>query len=231
MNEEYDLVAEYREDQGKGASRRLRREGKLPAIVYGGDRPPRAITLDHDKVLQQSESERFYSSVLMVKVGERAQEVILKDIQRHPSKNKLLHLDLQRIVAGEAIRMNVPIHYLNEESAKGVKLEGGVLFRQYNEVEVSCLPKNLPEYIEVDVAELGMDEQLHLSDIKVPEGVEIVELAQEEAEDQIIVSIHMPRQVVEEEEGEEAEEPEAGEVPRVGDEEESEGEDESSRED
>jgi len=228
MNEEYDLVAEYREDQGKGASRRLRREGKLPAIVYGGDRPPRSITLDHDKVLQQSGSERFYSSVLTVKVGNRAQEVILKDIQRHPAKNKILHLDLQRIVAGEAIRMNVPIHYLNEETAKGVKQEGGVLFRQYNEVEVSCLPKNLPEYIEVDVAELGMDEQLHLSDIEVPEGVEIVELAQEEAEDQVIVSIHMPRQVVEEEEGEEAEEPEAGEVPRVGEEEE--GEDESSKE-
>ena len=228
MNEEYDLVAEYREDQGKGASRRLRREGKLPAIVYGGDRPPRSINLDHDKVLQQSGSERFYSSVLTVKVGNRAQEVILKDIQRHPAKNKILHLDLQRIVAGEAIRMNVPIHYLNEETAKGVKQEGGVLFRQYNEVEVSCLPKNLPEYIEVDVAELGMDEQLHLSDIEVPEGVEIVELAQEEAEDQVIVSIHMPRQVVEEEEGEEAEEPEAGEVPRVGEEEE--GEDESSKE-
>lgn len=231
MNEEYDLVADYREDQGKGASRRLRREGKLPAIVYGGDRPPRAITLDHDKVLQQSESERFYSSVLTVKVGDKAQEVILKDIQRHPAKNKILHLDLQRIVAGEAIRMNVPIHYLNEESAKGVKQEGGVLFRQYNEVEISCLPKDLPEYIEVDVAELGMDEMLHLSDIKVPEGAEIVELAQEDAEDQVIVSIHMPRQVVEEEEGEEAEEPEAGEVPRVGEEEEDEGEGESSKED
>ena len=229
MKEAYDLVAEYREDQGKGASRRLRREGKLPAIVYGGDRPPRAITLDHDKVLQQSGNERFYSSVLTVKVGDKAQEVILKDIQRHPAKNKILHLDLQRIVAGEAIRMNVPIHYLNEETAKGVKLEGGVLFRQYNEVEVSCLPKDLPEYIEVDVAELGMDEMLHLSDIKVPEGVEIVELAQEDAEDQVIVSIHMPRQVIEEEEGEEAEEPEAGEVPRVGDEDED--EDESSKED
>lgn len=229
MNEEYDLVAEYREDQGKGASRRLRREGKLPAIVYGGDRPPRAITLDHNKVLQQSQSERFYSSVLTVKVGDKAQEVILKDIQRHPAKNQILHLDLQRIVAGEKIRMSVPIHYLGEDKAKGVKLEGGVLFRQYNEVEIICLPKDLPEYLEVDVTDLDMDEMLHLSDLRVPEGVEIVELAQEDAEDQVIVSIHMPRQVIEEEEPEEGEEPEAGEVPRVGDEEEDEGE--SSEED
>ncbi len=227
MNEEYDLVAEYREDQGKGASRRLRREGKLPAIVYGGDRPPRAITLDHNKVLQQAENERFYSSVLTVKVGDKAQEVILKDVQRHPARRQILHLDLQRIVAGEAIRMSVPIHYLGEDKAPGVKEEGGVLFRQYNEVEVSCLPKDLPEYLEVDVSGLGMDELLHLSDIKVPDGVEIVELAQEDAEDQVIVSIHMPRQIIEEEE--EGEEPEAGEVPRVGEEEE--GEDESSEED
>ncbi|MEJ2602309.1 MAG: 50S ribosomal protein L25/general stress protein Ctc [Gammaproteobacteria bacterium] len=230
MNEEYDLVAEYRDEQGKGASRRLRREGKLPAIVYGGDRPPRAITLDHNKVLQQAQNERFYSSVLTVKVGEKAQEVILKDVQRHPAKRQILHLDLQRIVAGEAIRMSVPIHYLGEDTAPGVKEEGGVLFRQYNEVEVSCLPKDLPEYLEVDVSGLGMDELLHLSDIKVPENVEIVELAQEDAEDHVIVSIHMPRQIIEEEE-EEGEEPEAGEVPRVGEEEEGEGEDESSEED
>ena len=215
MSDQYDLVADYREDRGKGASRRLRRRGKIPAIVYGGNRPPRAITLDHNLLLRQMENESIYSSVLTVKVGDRAQEVILKDIQRHPAKRQILHLDLQRIVAGEKIRMSVPIHYVGEDEAPGVKQQGGVIFRQYNEVEVSCLPKDLPEYLEIDISGLGLDEMLHLSDLKVPEGVEIVELAQEDAEDRAVVAIQMPRAEVEEEPAE-GEEPEPGEVPVVG---------------
>ncbi len=225
MREEYDLVADFREDQGKGASRRLRREGKVPAIVYGGKKPPRAITLDHNKVIRQSENEKFYSSVLTVKVGDKAQEVILKDIQRHPSKRQILHLDFQRIVAGEKIRMAIPLHFVGEEIAPGVKQEGGVVVHQFNDLDVECLPKDLPEYIEVDVSQMKLDDMLHLSDIKVPAGVELVDLMQEDADDPVIVAIQMPRAVVEEE-PEEGEEPEAGEVPLVGEKEEEEGKDE-----
>ncbi|MFK8051508.1 MAG: 50S ribosomal protein L25/general stress protein Ctc [Woeseiaceae bacterium] len=215
MADTIDLVAELREDQGKGASRRLRREGKVPAILYGGGRPPRAISLQHNKLLRALEDEAFYSSVLDIKVGDKNQETILKDVQRHPAKNVILHIDLQRIVAGEAIRMNVPLHFLGEDVAPGVKMEGGVLSRMINDVEVVCLPKNLPEYLEVDVSELGIDEMLHLSDIKLPKGVEMPEMAQEDAQDQPIVSISKPRAVVEETEDEGA--PEAAEVPTVAD--------------
>ncbi|MEM7611556.1 MAG: 50S ribosomal protein L25/general stress protein Ctc [Pseudomonadota bacterium] len=198
MPDNIDLVAEFREDQGKGASRRLRKEGKVPAIIYGAGRPPRSISLQHNKLLRALQDESFYSSVLNIKVGDKNQEAILKDIQRHPAKPVVLHVDLQRIVAGEAIRMNVPLHFIGEDVAPGVKLEGGVISRLINDVEVTCLPKNLPEYLEVDVTELGMDDILHLSDIKVPKGVELPELAQGEGHDQPVVSISKPRAVVEE---------------------------------
>ncbi|MEO0631611.1 MAG: 50S ribosomal protein L25, partial [Planctomycetota bacterium] len=127
MADKIDLVAELREDQGKGASRRLRREGKVPAILYGAGRPPRAISLQHNKLIRALEDESFYSSVLNIKVGDKNQETILKDVQRHPAKPQIMHIDLQRIVAGEVIRMSVPVHFLNEETAVGVKQDGGIL--------------------------------------------------------------------------------------------------------
>lgn len=229
MAEEFDLIAEYREDQGKGASRRLRHQGKVPAIIYGAGRPPRLLTFDHNKVLRQMENESFYSSVLNVKVGEKSQAAILKDIQRHPSKRQVLHIDLQRIVEDEEIRMNVPIHYLGDEDAPGVK-EGGSVSRLMTEVEVICLPKHLPEYFEVDLSNLGLDEMLHLSDIKTPEGVEIVELSHGEGHDQPIVSIQVIRQAPIEEEVEDEEA--SAEVPTVGEDEEGEAaEDEDKKED
>lgn len=200
MAEQFDLIAEIREDQGKGASRRLRREGKVPAIIYGGGRAPRALVFDHNKVLRQLEHESFYSSILNVKVEDKSQAAIVKDIQRHPSKRRILHIDMQRVVADEKIRMNVPIHYLNGESAIGVKTGGGSVSQLISDVEVSCYPKDLPEYFEVDIVNLGLNEMLHLSDIKLPEGVEIPELAQGPGHNHPIVSIHIIKAVPTEDE-------------------------------
>ena len=222
MAKEFDLIADFREDQGKGASRRLRREGKVPAIIYGAGRPPRSITFEHNKVVQQLENESFYSSILNVKVGEKRQAAILKDVQRHPAKRLIMHIDLQRVVEDQAIKMNVPIHYLGEQDAVGVRESGGTVTKRVNDVEVTCLPKDLPEYLELDISHLGLDEMMYLTDIKVPEGVEIVGLAQaEEEQAQPIVSIHViHEEIIEEEvpeeeleavEGEEGEEDEAPE--------------------
>ena len=216
MSEDFDLIAEIREGQGKGASRRLRRDGKVPAIIYGAGRPPRQLAFDHNRVLQQLENESFYSSILSIKVGEKSQAAIVKDIQRHPAKRIIMHMDFQRIVEGEKIKMNVPIHYLNAEESIGVKQEGGSVSQLVNDVEVSCLPKDLPEYFEVDIAELKLNEMLHLSDIKVPEGVEIPELAQGPEHDHAIVSIQLIK-VVEEVDEAEGEEVAEGEVPTEGD--------------
>jgi large subunit ribosomal protein L25 len=220
MADKFDLIADYREDMGKGASRRLRRKGLVPAIIYGAGRPPRSITFDHNKVTKQLENESFYSSVLNIKVGERSQAAILKDLQRHPAKRQIMHMDFQRIVEDQVIRMNVPIHFLNEEIAVGVKQGGGKVSRLMTEVEVVCLPKHLPEYLDIDIADLELDELRYISDIPLPEGVEIPALAQGEEANRPIVSIHIIKEVVIEEEEEILEEgilavPE-GEVPAEG---------------
>ena len=219
MAEKFDLVADYREDKGKGASRRLRHQGKVPAIIYGAGRPPRALSFDQNKVLQQLENESFYSSVLNIKVGDKSQAAIIKDIQRHPAKRQVLHMDFQRIVEDEEIRMNVPIHFIGEDVAPGVKEAGGSVSHLMTDVEIVCLPKDLPEYLDIDVSALELDEMLHLSDIKLPQGVEIPELAQGPEHDHAIVSIHIikaaPVEVEVEEEvvaGEEAA-PAEGEAP------------------
>ena len=203
MADKFDLVAEIRTDMGKGASRRLRHQGKVPALIYGAGRPPRALTFDQNKVLKQLESESFYSSVLNIKVGEKSQAAILKDLQRHPARNQIMHMDLQRIVEDEQIRMNVPIHYVGEDVAIGVKDGGGKIAHLMTDVEVTCLPKDLPEYFEVDVSALELDEMLHMSDIKLPDGVEIPLLAQGPEHDHAIVSIHVIKAAPVEEEVEE----------------------------
>ncbi len=203
MADKFDLVAEIRTDTGKGASRRLRHQGKVPAIIYGAGRPPRALTFDQNKVLKQLESESFYSSVLNIKVGEKSQAAILKDLQRHPAKHLIMHMDLQRVVEDELIRMNVPIHYVGEDVAIGVKDGGGKVAHLMSDVEVICLPKDLPEYFEVDVSALALDEMLHMSDIKLPDGVEIPLLAQGPEHDHAIVSIHVIKAAPVEEEVEE----------------------------
>ncbi len=224
MADDFDLIAELRDDKGKGASRRLRREGKVPAILYGGGRPPRNLAFDQNRVIQQLENESFYSSVLSVKVGDKEQAVILKDLQRHPAKRQILHMDLQRIREDEEIRMNVPIHFLNEDIAVGVKQSGGKVSHLMTDVEVVCLPKDLPEYLEIDIADVELNEMRYISDIPLPEGVTIPLLAQGEEADQPIVSIQIIKEMVIEEEEEALEEAvAAGEVPVAGEEAEEEG--------
>ncbi len=209
MSNTFELNAETRANLGKAESRRLRRlENKTPAVVYGGGQDPVSLTLSHKDLSLALENEAMYSHILTLKIDGKAEKVVLKDLQRHPYKPVIMHADFLRIKAKEKLNMNVPIHYLNEEEAPGVK-EGGVASHLMTEVEIRCLPANLPEYIEVNVAELAIDSSLHLSDIKLPEGVEFAtELTEDN--DQPIVSIHKPRAVTEEveasaEEGEAAE--------------------------
>ena len=197
----FELNAEQRNDTGKGASRRLRRAGQVPAILYGGAQEPQAVTLDHNQLLRSLEHEAFYSHILSIKFGGTETRAVLRDLQRHPSKPQIMHVDLLRVSATEKLRMHVPLHFLGEEVAPGVKLGGGMVMHELVEVEVECLPQNLPEFIEVDVSGLQLNESLHLSDLKVPEGVTLVELARGEAHDLGVVSIHTRRGGGEEEEG------------------------------
>jgi len=215
MKDQFDLIAEFREDQGKGASRRLRQTGKVPAIIYGGGRPPRTLMFEQHKVLKKLENEAFYSSILNIKVGDKSQAAILKDLQRHPAKPIIMHMDFQRVVDDVEIRMNVPLHFINETIAIGVKQGGGAVSHLMNDVEVACLPKHLPEYLEVDIAELELDQMLYLSDIKLPEGVEIPMLAQGEEHDHAIVSIHVIKAAPVEEEVEAAPEAPAEAAPEA----------------
>ena len=214
MSDDFDLIADIREDQGKGASRRLRHQGKVPAIIYGAGRPPRALVFDHNRVLLKLENESFYSSILNIKVGEKSQAAILKDVQRHPARPQVMHMDFQRIVEDEEIKMLVPIHFDGEDVAPGVKDGGGKVSHLITELEIVCLPKHLPEYLEIDVSELELDAMLKMSDIKLPEGVSVPALAQGEEADRPVVSIHIIKEVVIEEE----EELEPGEVPVEGEE-------------
>ena len=197
MSDEFNLIAEMRDDRGKGASRRLRHQGKVPAIIYGAGREPRALMFDHNKVLRELENASFYSSILTIKVGDKSRAAIVKDIQRHPSKKQILHIDLQRIVEDEKIRMQIPIHFLGEEEDVGVKIGGGSVSRLMTEIEVSCFPKDLPEFLEVDISELELDQMLYVSNISLPKGVEVSEILLEQ--DQAIVSIHEIKEIIEEE--------------------------------
>lgn len=209
MADKYDLVAEIRDVEGKGASRRLRREGKVPAIIYGAGRAPRKLSFDHNKVMKELENEAFYSSILNIKVGDKSQAAVVKDIQRHPAKMQVLHMDFQRIVEDEQIRMNVPLHFTGEEIAPGVKVGGGTVSHLMSDVEILCLPKDLPEFLEVDVSALELNDMLHMSDIKLPSGVEIPALAQGDDQDNAIVSVQVLRQAAVEEEETEEETPAA----------------------
>ncbi|MGA2190876.1 MAG: 50S ribosomal protein L25/general stress protein Ctc [Steroidobacteraceae bacterium] len=190
MKTSFELVAEFRETQGKGASRRLRHEGKVPAILYGGHSEARALTLSHQKLLIMLENERFYSTILNLKVGDQSQAAILKDVQRHPFKNAIVHVDFQRVEDNQTIRISIPLHFVGAAVSPGVKSQGGLVSHMRNEVEVSCLPKDLPEFIEVDLSGLSLNESIHLSQLKIPPGVELLALAKEDA---AVVAIHSPR--------------------------------------
>ena len=188
----FELNAEPRTDTGKGASRRLRHAGKIPAIMYGGNKDPEALTLNHNEVIRNLEHEAFYSHILTIKVGGSETRAVLRDLQRHPSKPFVQHMDLQRVSETEKIRMHVPLHFLGEEVAPGVKA-GGMVSHEIIEVEVECLPKDLPEYIEVDISGMGVGDSLHLSDLAMPGGVDLLELARGEGHDLGVVSIHAKR--------------------------------------
>ena len=207
----FELNAEPRTDTGKGASRRLRHAGKVPAIMYGGNKDPEALTLSHNEVLRNLENEAFYSHILTVKSGGSETQAILRDLQRHPSKPRILHMDLQRVSATEKLKTHLPVHILGEETAPGVKA-GGLVSHDLTEVAIECLPKDLPEYIEVDISTLEIGDSVHLSALNVPEGVTLTELARGEDHDSSVVSIHVKRVVEEiEEEAPAAEGGEAGE--------------------
>ncbi len=207
-NDDFTLTAESRSDLGKGASRRLRHEGKVPAVIYGANVEPQSLTVDHDSLFHHLENEAFYSSILTINVDGKAQKAVLKDLQRHPAKPIIMHADFMRIRANEKLRMSIPLHFINEENAPGVKIDGGMINHNFTEIEVSCLPKDLPEYLEVDLGELSMDESRHMSDIILPEGVEIVELMHGEDHDQPIASVYKPRAAVESDDDAETEDTE-----------------------
>lgn len=188
--------AEARKAQGTGASRRLRHAGKVPAILYGGKDAAEAITLDHNELWNHLKTEAFYSHILTLKLDGKDQQVVLKDMMRHPVKDTIMHLDLQRVLADVLLRMHVPLHFLNAEIAPGVKTGGGIVEHHLNQVEVECLPKDLPEYIEVDLANLELNEAIHLSQLKLGAGVSLVQLKHDN--DQSVAVIHLPRAAVEE---------------------------------
>ncbi|MDD3448184.1 MAG: 50S ribosomal protein L25/general stress protein Ctc [Gammaproteobacteria bacterium] len=208
MSIKFNIDAEPRQDVGKGASRRLRRAGKIPAIVYGGHQDPEMITLVQSEFVKSLANEAVYSSILDLNVGGKKQQVILKALQRHPIKPIIEHADFQRVSASEKLAVHVPLHFLNEETCIGVKQGGGRISHQLIEVEVSCLPADLPEFIEVDLAALNLGEALHLSDLKLPQGVEILALSH--GNDMSVVSVQGKGGGAEEgEEGEAAGEGEA----------------------
>ncbi len=197
MASSFELDATTRQEMGKGASRRLRRDNKIPAVLYGGGKKAVSVTLQHNLMMQNLDNEAFYSHILTVNVDGKAERAVLKDLQRHPYKSSIIHLDLQRINENEKLRMNVPLHFIGEEVSVGVKA-GGVISHLANDVEISCLPKNLPEFIEADLSELNLDETLHLSDLKLPEGVGLVALTHGGGHDHSVAAIHMPKVISEE---------------------------------
>ena len=189
MTISFEFGAVPRSDAGKGASRRLRRAGLVPGVIYGGHADPEMISVAHHELIQHLDHESFYSHILNVNLAGNRQQVVLKDLQRHPSKPFILHLDLQRVSADEKIRVQVPLHFVNENNAIGVK-RGGVVSHHIVDVEISCLPKHLPEFIDIDITPLDQGDSIHLSEITLPEGVELTALAAEGAEDKIVVSVH-----------------------------------------
>ncbi len=192
MSNSFELTAELRDDTGKGASRRLRHAGMVPAIIYGAHQDPMMIMLPHNELAHSLENEAFYSHILSIKLGRKKEKVILKDLQRHPSRPFIMHADFLRIDEKETIRVHVPLHFINEDSSVGVKA-GGRVSHTLTDIEVSCLPKSLPEFIEVDLATVEVGQSIHLSEIILPEGVEILALAQTDASDPAVVSIYTPR--------------------------------------
>ena len=195
------LNAEMRTDKGKGASRRLRRANKLPAIVYGAGKDPENLTLLQKDVQYELQHEAFYTQILELSVDGKKQDVLLRDLQHHPYKQDILHIDFQRVEAQKEVHVNVPLHFINEDVAPGVKQEGGAISHVISEVEVVCLPKDIPEFLDVDLSDMHMGQILHLSDLEMPSGVEVFALKQGEEYDAAVVNIHARKGAAEPGEG------------------------------
>ena len=204
--------------EGKGASRRLRRAASIPAIIYGGKALPQPIQLDHEKIWLAQQNEWFYSSILNIDVEGKVEQVLLRDMQRHPFKQIIMHLDFQRVDANQALRASVPLHFLNEDKSPAGKAADVVVLHELNDVEVSCLPKDLPEFIEIDLANLEVGTVIHLSDLKLPSGVEIPELKLGKEHDvAVVIAKHGKEEVEEAAEGAEAAEVPAAKVAKKDD--------------
>ena len=191
-----EINAIVRELKGTGASRRLRHAGKTPGILYGGDKEAISLEIDSKELFMQFRHEAFHASILTLNLAGKKEAVILRDFQMHPVRNNIVHIDFQRINENEKISVKVPFHFINEETAPGVKLEAGLISHIMTEIDISCLPKDLPQYIEVDMGALSIGDSIHLSEVKVPEGVELTTLSDEN--DPAITSISKPKVVVEE---------------------------------
>ena len=193
MSVDFNIAAESRSDVGKGASRRLRKEGKVPGVIYGAGKDPVSITVMHDDFMHHLENEAFYSHILTVSVDGKVNKAVLKDLQRHPAKPKILHVDFQGVGDKDVITMHVPLHFKGGEASPGVKNEGGIVSHLMSTVDIACQAKDLPEYLELDISNMHTGESLHLSDIVLPKGVSIPALAQGADHDLPVVSIHVPR--------------------------------------
>lgn len=192
---EFIFVAEARTDLGKGASRRLRRTGFFPAVIYGGDAPSISLTINHNEALKQFRNDAVYSQIVTVDINGKKESAVLRDIQRHPYKPLITHMDFLRVNAKEVIVMHVPLHFINDEACKGVKQEGGQITHLMSTVEISCLPQNLPQFIEVDLINLGLGETIHVSQLVLPANVEVTSLAH--GSDEPVVSVIRSRVEVE----------------------------------
>lgn len=198
MATEHTLSASGRKDEGKGASRRLRHAAQIPAIVYGGKDKPQSIQLEHEKTWLASQNDWFYSSIITLDIDGKAQQVLLRDMQRHPFKQVIMHLDFQRVSANQAIRVSVPLHFVNIDESPAGKAADVSVTSELNEVEVTCLPKDLPEFIEIDLGNIAVGDTVHLSEVKLPTGVELVQKIDEEHDPAVAVARFVKEEVEEE---------------------------------
>jgi large subunit ribosomal protein L25 len=194
MSNAFELNATVRADLGKGASRRLRRLAEMvPAIIYGEGKPAVNISIPHKDIQKALTNEAFYSHIITLHVDGKPEQVVIKALQRHPAKPRIMHADFQRVSADRAIVVAVPLHFINEDKCKGVKIGGGSIIKALNELQISCLPQDLPEFIEVDLSDLGLGEAIHISQINLPKGVSSVDLAHGHDSDNSVVSVLAPR--------------------------------------
>ena len=222
MSDQIQVTAQVRTDAGKGASRRLRRAGRVPGIIYGAGNEAQSLSMDANELFKAVQAESFFSQVLAVAVeGGDTQQAVVRDIQRHPATERVLHIDFLRVRADQPVDVHVPLHFLNEDTCKGVKISGGKLSHNISEIVVSGLPKDLPEFIEVDVAELDLGDSIHLSGLKMPEGVVIPELQQGPDHDLQVVNVQAPRGGDADEDEAVADQPAGDDAPAQGDSDES----------